>query len=146
MVAESIDQKPNVRSNRDSVRPVLHGGRWHPCRRRAHCHCANTGCRIALTAAAEKAGDDRAGKGENPTGKATLWWQTVTLTRQGDGDWVLPARLPCRRRRTASQRADLASDAAFSQPELGAPQPDSLRGKIRVARREGYRLERHSGW
>ena len=58
---------------------------------------------------------------------------------------LLCQRLPCRRRRGADQRPDLAGDAAVAQPQLGPSGPGALPGELsekgtsRLARPPGRR-------
>ena len=77
--------------------------------------------------------------------KTSVRGQAAADLGQGHGDRLLPARLSARRRRAAGHRTDLAGDAPVAQPQLGPPQPGQIPGKIRAARRQGHRLERHPG-
>ena len=75
--------------NRDPVCLVPCGCRRHLWLRQ----CPDTRSRRARTAAAAKAGDDGAGKRKKASGKAAFRRKAIAVTRQGDGDRLLPARL-----------------------------------------------------
>ena len=64
---------------------------------------------------------------------------------KADGDRLLPARLPARRRRAAGQRSDLAGHAAVAQPQLGPSLAGQVPRALRAGRRQGDRLARRPG-